>query len=124
MAWSLGGLGDAARLHSNYKRALELLKEALALYRNIGTMLEPPWTLEALGLVAAALGEAQRAARLWGAASAWREAINEPLPLSYQKDYSASMEQVRAQLGEKVYESVWSEGRGMLSEQAIAYALD
>ena len=86
-------------------------------------MLEPPWTLEALGLVAAALGESERAARLWGAASAWREAINEPLPLTYQRDYAASIDQARTKLGEKVYESAWSEGRAMSSEQAIEYAL-
>lgn len=123
IAWSLGGLGDVARLQGDTRRALELLREALALYRDIGTMLEPPWTLEALGLVAAALGESQRAARLWGAASAWREAINEPLPLTYQNDYAASIDQVRTQLGEKVYESALSEGRAMSFEQAIEYAL-
>ena len=40
------------------------------------------------------------------------------------EDYAASMDQVRVQLGEKGYESAWSEGRAMSSEQAIEYALD
>ena len=80
--------------------------------------------MEALGLVAAALGDAKRAARLWGAASAWREAINEPLPLSYQRDYADSITQARTQLGEKVYAAAWSEGHALSPEQAIALALE
>jgi predicted ATPase/transcriptional regulator with XRE-family HTH domain len=124
MAWSLGGLADVARLRRDYKRAIEMLKEALNLYRELGNKSEPPFSLEALGLVAAALGDAKRAARLWGAASAWREAINEPLPLTFQKDYAESITQARTQLGEEVYASAWSEGHAMSPEQAIALALE
>ncbi len=124
MAWSLGGLADVARLRADYKRATGMFKEALFLYQSSGDKFGPPFTLEALGLVAAALGDAKRAARLWGAASAWREAINEPLSLTYQKDYAASIAQARTHLGEKVYMSAWSEGHAMSPEQAIALALE
>ena len=124
MAWSLGGLADVARLHADYKRATEMFKEALSLYQSSGDKIGPPFSLEALGLVAAAIGDAKRAARLWGAASAWREAINEPLALTYQRDYAASVTQARTQLGEEVYASAWSEGHAMSPEQAIALALE
>jgi predicted ATPase/transcriptional regulator with XRE-family HTH domain len=124
MAWSLGGLADIARLHREYNHAIEMFKESLSIYRDLGNKLEPPLTLEALALVAVALGDAKRAAHLWGAASAWREAINELLPPSYQRDYAASMTQARTQLGEKVYASAWSEGYAMSPEQAIALALE
>jgi len=124
MAWSLGGLADVARLRADYKRATGMFKESLSLYQSSGDKFGPPFSLEALGLVAAALGDAKRAARLWGAASAWREAINEPLPLTYQRDYAASVTQARTQLGEEVYASAWSEGHAMSPEQAIALALE
>ena len=124
MAWSLGGLADVARLRADYKRATGMFKEALSLYQSSGDKFGPPFTLEALGLVAAALGDAKRAARLWGAASVWREAINEPLSLTYQRDYAASVTQARTQLGEEVYASAWSEGHAMSPEQAIALALE
>lgn len=65
-----------------------------------------------------------RAAHLWGAAAAWREAINEPLSLIYQRDYAASVTQARTQLGEEVYASAWSEGHAMSPEQAIALAYE
>jgi non-specific serine/threonine protein kinase len=124
MAWSLGGLADVARLRGDYKRATGMFKESLSHYQSAGDKIGPPFSLEALGLVAAALGDAKRAARLWGAASAWRETMNEPLSLIYQKDYGAYMTQARTQLGEEMYASAWSEGYAMSSEQAIALALE
>jgi len=124
MAWSLGGLGDVARARHEYNRAIEMFKESLKLYQELGNKSDPPYTLEALGLAAAALGKSKHAARLWGAAASWREEINEPLPLTYQRDYAASMTQARTQLGEEVYASAWSEGYALSPEQAIALALE
>jgi tetratricopeptide (TPR) repeat protein len=124
MAWSLAGLGSVARLRADYERATGMFKESLSLYQSSGDKFGPPFVVEALGLVAAALGDAKRAARLWGAASAWREAINEPLWLTYQRDYSPSITQARTQLGEEVYASAWSEGHAMSPEQAIALAVE
>jgi hypothetical protein len=117
-------LADVARLRADYKRATGMFRESLSLYLSSGSKFGPPFSLEALGLVAAALGDAKRAARLWGAASAWREAINEPLPPTYQRDYAASVTQARTQLGEEVYASAWSEGHAMSPQQAIALALE
>jgi hypothetical protein len=124
MAWSLAGFGTVARLRADYQRATEMYKESLSHYQSSGDKFGPPYVLEALALVAAALGDAKRAARLWGAASAWREAINEPLPPPYQRDYAAAITQARTQLGEEAYESAWSEGYAMSPEQAIALALE
>ncbi len=124
MAWSFTGLGEMARLRADYKRATGMFREALSHYQSSGDKFGPPFTLETLALVAAALGDAERAARLWGAASAWREAINEPLSLVYQREYAPSVTQARTQLGEEVYAAAWSEGHAMSAEQAIALALE
>jgi tetratricopeptide (TPR) repeat protein len=124
MAWSLAGLASVARLRADYQRATGMFKESLSHYQSSGDKFGPPFVVEALGLVAAVLGDANRAACLWGAASAWREAINEPLSLSYQRDYAPSIAQARTQLGEEAYESAWLEGRAMSLEQAIALALE
>jgi predicted ATPase/transcriptional regulator with XRE-family HTH domain len=124
IAWSLGGLADVTRLRADYKHATGMFKESLSLYLSSGSKFGPPFSMEALALVAVALGDAKRAARLWGAASAWRETINQPLPPTYQRDYTASITQARTQLGEEVYASAWSEGHAMSPEQAIALALE
>ena len=124
IAWSLGGLADVERLRADYKRAIGMFRESLSLYLSSGSKFGPPFSLEALGLVAAALGDAKRAARLWGAAASWREAISQPLPPTYQKDYAPSITQARTQLGEEAYASAWSEGHAMPPEQAIALAFE
>ena len=124
VAWSLGGLADVTRLRGDYKRAAGMFKKSLSLYQRSGNKVGPPFSLEALGLVAVALGDAKRAARLWGAAAAWREAINEPLPPSYQRDYAPAITQARAQLGEEGYTAAWAEGHAMSPEQAIALAFE
>jgi hypothetical protein len=49
---------------------------------------------------------------------------SKPLPLTYQRDYVASIIQARTQLGEEAYASAWSEGYAMSPEQAIALALE
>ena len=124
IAWSIGGLADVARLGAEYKRATGMFKKSLSLYQSSGNKVGPPFSMEALALVAVALGDAKRAARLWGAASAWREAIKEPLPLTYQRDYAPSIAQAQTQLGEEGYASAWSEGHAMSPEQAIALAFE
>jgi predicted ATPase/transcriptional regulator with XRE-family HTH domain len=124
IGWSLGGLADVARLRADYKRATGMFKESLSLYLSSGNKMGPPFSMEALALVAVTLGDAKRAARLWGAAAAWREAINELLPPIYQRDYAPYVTQARTQLGEEVYTSAWSEGHAMSPEQAIALALE
>lgn len=124
IAWSIGGLADVTRLRGDYQRATKMFRKSLSLYQSSGNKVGPPFSMEALALVAVALGDAKRAARLWGAASAWRKAINEPLPPSYQRDYAASVTQARTELGEEAYASAWSEGYAMSPEQAIALALE
>ena len=74
--------------------------------------------------MAAALGKSEHAARLWGAAASWRKTINELLPLTFQRDYAASVSRARIQLGDKAYESAWAEGYAMSAKQAIALALE
>ena len=80
--------------------------------------------MEALALVAVAVGDAKRAARLWGAACGWREAINEPLPRAMRGTMLPRFPWARSQLGEDVYAAAWSEGHAMSAEQAIALAFE
>ena len=48
-------LADVARLHREYNRAIEMLKETLNLYRELGNKSEPPFSLEALARSASTL---------------------------------------------------------------------
>ena len=62
--------------------------------------------------------------RLFSAAEALREAIASPLAPSDRPTYDRDVTAARAQLDELAARAAWEEGRAMLLEQAIAYALE
>lgn len=107
---SQGGLAAARALY----------EESLAIARKIGSKLEIAFCLEGMASVLAAQGEPERAARLWGAADSLREMISVSLPPVDRTDYERVVEQVRAQLGEKIFSAAWVAGRTMASEQTFA----
>jgi DNA-binding CsgD family transcriptional regulator len=72
---------------------------------------------------AGAQGRAQRAARLWGAAEAMREDISVPLQPEDRKLLDPYLTTARSSLGEAVWQAELAEGRAMMPEQAIEYAL-
>jgi hypothetical protein len=76
--------------------------------------------LEGFAHVAGAEGDAERAARLFGAAEALREALGAPLPPVERAHYDRSVAATRAALGEEAFAAAWAEGRALSLEQAIA----
>ncbi len=122
-AFSLGGLGDAARLQGDYGRALTLFQQSMMLSFKSSAKLDVAFKLEALAALQVAQGQPERAIRWWGAAQALREAIQAPLPPSYQSDYDSSLNAARAQLGETAFETLRAEGRAMTLEQALEEVL-
>ena len=101
-----------------------LLKEALALDRELGSWSYGAFCLESFAGLAGARGQEARAARLWGAAEAVRNSIGAPRPLDDTVLlYKNSMAAARAQLGEEAWEAAFAEGRTMSAEEAAEYAL-
>ena len=113
-------LGDPACAHAP-------LAEALALARCEGDRPAVADILEGLARVAAARGgstrDAERAARLYGAATALREATGAPLAPVELALYERHVARAREQLDPAAFDAAWAAGRAMTSEQAVAYAL-
>jgi hypothetical protein len=65
-----------------------------------------------------------RRAQFFAAAQTLREAITSPIPPTDRVQYDANVAAVRAQLDETTFQRAWAEGRAMMVEQAIAYALN
>jgi DNA-binding CsgD family transcriptional regulator len=85
--------------------------------------LDASGSLDGLACISATEGAAERAARLFGAGEALREAVgNVQLPeeAALLEPYLAT---VRSQLDEASWQGAWEEGRAMSMEQAIGYAL-
>jgi predicted ATPase/DNA-binding SARP family transcriptional activator/DNA-binding CsgD family transcriptional regulator len=111
-------LGENDRAEGRFKELLPLSQES-------GDMVARHHAVFGLACVAAAKGNSERAARLWGAWEAMQEKAGVHLPpitLSFA-DYERRLAEVRARLGETVFEEAWAEGGAMSDEEATVYAL-
>jgi len=80
-----------------------------------------PWWLAAFASLAATQDQAERAARLFGAAEALGGAS--PVP-AHRRESARHVATVRAQLDEGAFAAAWAAGQAMTLEQAVAEALD
>jgi hypothetical protein len=113
-----------ALLRGDSERARALYAESMRSHREIGAKLAAPENLLGLACVAAAQGEAERAARLFGASEALPEAMGAPLEpgeIALQEPY---LTVTRSQLDETSWQEAWAQGRAMTLEDAISYALE
>jgi predicted ATPase/DNA-binding SARP family transcriptional activator/uncharacterized protein HemY len=123
IAYSLHYLGSVAFQQGDYGAARGLFEESMTIRRELGEK----WCIASLleeFVKLAAQRQPERAARLWGAAEALREAIGTPLPPKERKEYGRQIAALREALGEKGFVAAWAEGQAMMLEEAIAYALE
>ena len=76
--------------------------------------------LEGVARSIAAQGDILRAARLWGAAEALREALGAPIPRIYRAVLEQAVGQARDRAGEEAFARAWAEGRTLPLEQILA----
>jgi len=76
--------------------------------------------LEGIAEVATIQGKFVWAAQLWGSAEVLRESVSVPIPFVDSANYERLITNVRAQLGDKAFTTVWAEGRTMTPEQVLA----
>jgi serine/threonine-protein kinase PknK len=119
VAWSLNELGVVAHRRGDLGRAEALLEESLGVHHDLGDRWRIASVLEALAGTACAQGEFERAARLFGAAEALREAIGTPVPLCERPDRDRNV----AAASTRLDDAVWAEGRAMSVGEAVGYAL-
>ncbi|MDQ5853429.1 MAG: hypothetical protein M3380_15420 [Chloroflexota bacterium] len=120
-------LGRTAKDQGHYSPAAAHLAESLALFRELDYRDAVAFTLEGFAGLAAARGPhpegAIRAARLFGAAEAFREAIRSPMAPVDRPEYDRDVAAARAQLDEAAFEAAWREGRTMPWEEVVASVL-
>jgi non-specific serine/threonine protein kinase len=122
LALALRNLGIGAFREGDHEEAVARLAESLTVLQETGN----PLYMQNLELLAAAVsmqGDHRRAASLFGAAEALREAVGAfVLPL-YRAEYDRGVAAARAGLTEATFNAAWSEGQAMTPEQAVEYAL-
>ncbi|MDQ4126389.1 MAG: LuxR C-terminal-related transcriptional regulator [Actinomycetota bacterium] len=109
----------------DHERAAVLLEEDLRLLQELRDKAGIVYGLLGTAGVASLRGEPARAARLWGATEALREAIG--LPTTHfdraHYDFEGYIATARSQLDEAAWETAWTAGRAMSPEEALEYAL-
>ena len=118
-AAALSDLATVVMERGEHTRAAELLRERLTLTWDAWGLRH---TLEQLAEVAAACGESARAARLFGAAEAFRERIGATLVASMEALYEPYVAMARHALGETAFATAWAEGRSLSLEDALTEA--
>ena len=117
MAQAYALLAQAAALEQDYSSALAMALKSLHISQSFEDSVALAACLEGLADVMIHEGTAACAARLWGAAERLREAS------SFSIEYTNSerlIEEASAHMGKKAFAALWSEGRNMTPEQALA----
>jgi predicted ATPase/DNA-binding SARP family transcriptional activator/DNA-binding CsgD family transcriptional regulator len=121
----LTNLGLMAVGRADHARATALLGESLRLGRKSEDKMPLQYALFGLAGVAAYQGQPVRAARLWGASEAVREAAGLHLTAlaRFGTNYDDLLAATRARIDEAAFATEWAAGRAMAQEDAIEYAL-
>jgi non-specific serine/threonine protein kinase len=113
----------AALTKGDHERVKTLSEESLNLLQKAEDRQHIPDCLEIMAGGAGAQGLARRAALLWGAAEAMREAIGVPLQPESRRLLDPYLATARSSLGEVAWQTTLADGRAMMPERAIVYSL-
>jgi len=113
-----------AQLQDDADRGLSLVQEDLVINRHLGSQGNLATDLECMAWIARAHGQAERAARLLGAADGVRQILERPIQGEMRQQRDTELALARTLLGEKAFTTAWAEGQTMSLEQAVAYALE
>ena len=112
--------GDLARQDGDLDSARGFYQKSLALTEVLPLL---PYPLEGLAKLNILHAQANRAARLFGAAHGLRQRMEIPLPPVECADYEKHLTMTKRALGKKAFASAWKEGERMSVEEAKEFAL-
>jgi DNA-binding SARP family transcriptional activator len=113
-AIDVGDLDAARRYHV----------ESIEISREVGDRLGMAGSLEGFADLAAASGDAIRAAKLWGASAAMRLELGVPQSGVEYTRYEAKIAAARSNVDPAIWDEIWRAGSVMTAEQAVDLALD
>lgn len=117
-------LGRVALSQGDYSQAREYLVKVLTKMQIMRMFSYDYNAIQALGVIAAAQGQARRAAVIFGAQEAlWGWILNIICPAE-RDEYEQALTASRAVLGEEAFSAAWIEGRSMTEEQLRQYCAE
>jgi tetratricopeptide (TPR) repeat protein len=116
-------IGHIARHEGKLDEAQSIYRETMLTWKRLGHRAAIAHQLESLAFIAQAREDAERAARLYGAAETLREKIGISMTPTEQTEYEGQVAALRRGMDEDKFTAAWAGGRKMGIEQAVAYAL-
>jgi non-specific serine/threonine protein kinase len=123
VAYALRCQGHLAWQAGEQQRARDLHKQSLAMAWQLTDRLCSARCLEELALVASAQRQAERAAKLFGAASAWWGAMGVRLQRIDRVDHDRGVQTARDLLSDDMFKAAWSHGAILSAQQAVDFGL-
>jgi tetratricopeptide (TPR) repeat protein len=120
-AYALTNLGKIALAGGHIDQAAAYYRKSLALWQEHGEEMSVSGCLRGLGIVAVHSGQFEQAAGLFGTTEVLRERLGLPQPRHHAR-YERAVSSCRMALGEEQLDALWSEGREMSLEAALAVA--
>ena len=109
--------GDLVRARTHYEECITTLQGRWIVVRLKWALAS---SLEGLGEIASAVGQAAWTVRLFAAANAVRSAHGYYSPLGKKQPfYDQTLAAARAQFGEKTFDALWAEGQQLTPQQAL-----
>jgi hypothetical protein len=114
-------LAHVARESGDLHVAKEAYRKLIWKWKDFGQFAAVAHQLESFAFIARQEGEAERAARLLGAAEALREIIRVPMRDDEHVEYQKEIASLRNQMDTPAFTAAWAEGRAMDLERAVSY---
>jgi tetratricopeptide (TPR) repeat protein len=117
-------LAHILRYEGNYPEAISSYRETILEWQRMGHRSAVGHQLECMAFIAKALEQGEKATKLLGAAETLRQKIEIDMTPPEREEYEKEVADLKANMDEHEFSSLWVEGRSMTMEQAIAFALE
>ena len=117
-------LAHLERQFGHHQQALELYRETIVGFRNMGQLGAVAHQLECFGFLAMVEAQNERALKLFAAADALREKVGAPMTSEEQAYFDEQMDVLRQNMDTGQFERIWNSGRALTMEQALGFALE
>jgi predicted ATPase/class 3 adenylate cyclase len=111
------------RLEGHHEKATAMYRESILVWKRLGHRAAVANQLECFAFIAKAKEQPEHAIRLLGAAEALRELINIHMTDLERAEYEHEVNDLKANLDQKTFVSLWAEGRAMTMEEAVDLAV-
>jgi predicted ATPase/class 3 adenylate cyclase len=116
-------IAHTKRAMGNFAEAKQTYRETIKIFQDMGNRPSVAHQLECFAMIAIVEEEPQRAAKLFGAADAIREATGHKPTDEEQAEEAQFITRLHTMLSVAEFNALWAEGKSMTMEQAVQLAL-